>query len=307
MRKILLFIKSKAPQIVLTVGALLLFANIVAYGFLFSLNDRLNRTRENLDSLTMISTSSFNDISSNLKSQEEEARVKLNALNSKLDILDSAIKPDEKRRMLIKTVREAIQDNTDKNVDIRTLNRIAISIVDHSYIYNLSIAKVLAQMKQESNFNPRAESRAGAKGLMQIIDTTAEEIAQELGKKRYNIWDINTNIEFGCYYMAKMLDHYDHDYIYALRAYNFGPHNVDKVKVGEADYSIVIEVEDNGNTTQYLVDRKGRFLTNDNGEKITVEGEVPEDYRYPLETQGYIKYIQANKVTFSEYGLDKVE
>lgn len=230
------------------------------------------------------------------------------ALGSKIDILDSAIKPDEKHRRLIREVRDAIQKNTSETLDIGTLNRIAYSVVTHSYTYNLSIAQVLAQIKAESNFNPKAESLAGAKGLMQIIDTTADAMALELGRKRYNIWNIDTNIEFGCRYMAKMLDNYEHDYIYALRAYNFGPHNVDEVRANEADYSIIKEVNEGGQTIQFLVNRKGSFIKNDDGQRIMVyDGNVPEEYRYPLETQNYIKIVTQHRNLFSVHGLDKVE
>jgi transglycosylase-like protein with SLT domain len=247
------------------------------------------------------------ELNTELEIQESDMSTRMASLNSKFDILDSTVKPDEKRRQHIKLVRDAITSSTNNPPDIRTLNRIAIAIVDHSYTYNLSIAKVLAQMKQESNFNPLAESRAGAKGLMQVIDDTAAEIADDLGRKRYNIWDISTNVEFGCYYMAKMLDHYKHDYVYSLRAYNFGPHNVDKVIAGEADYSIIREVIENDKTVQYLVDRRGRFLQDDNQQRIIIVGEVPEELRYPLETQRYIKHIVQFRRDFSEMGLDRIE
>ena len=252
-------------------------------------------------------TAKIGEMNTSLETQQNDMGTRMASLNSKFDILDSTIKPDEKRRQLIKLVRDAITSSTHSPPDIRTLNKIAIATVDYSYMYNLSIAEVLAQMRQESNFNSKAESRAGAKGLMQIMDGTAEEIAEDLGRKRYNIWDINTNVEFGCYYMAKMMDHYNHNYIYALRAYNFGPVNVDKVKAGEADYSIIREVTENNNIVQYLVDRRGKFLSDDNQQRIVIVGEVPEELRYPLETQYYIKHIAEFRRTFSELGLDKVE
>ena len=233
----------------------------------------------------------------------KKLETKFATISSRIDIVDSAIKPDEKRRMLIKTVRDAIKDNTDTPVSIRTLNRIAIAVVDNSFKYNLSIAGVLAQMKQESNFNAKAESHAGAKGLMQIIDPTAEEIASKLGRSRYNIWDIETNIEFGCFYMAEMLHVFENDFIYALRAYNFGPHNVKRVKFEGADYGRSVEREVNGVMKSVVADKRGEPELDDEGQMIV----VTEDHRYPRETRGYVVNIVKNRGLFAEYGLDKVE
>lgn len=251
---------------------------------------------------------SIQKITEKLSATDEKIDTNHSALNSKIDILDSAIKPDEKYRRLVREVRDAIQKNTTENMPIGILNRMASAIVTHSYTYNLTIAQVLAQIKAESNFNPKAVSKAGAKGLMQLMDDTADDVARELGKKRYNVFDINTNIELGCHYMAEMLDYYEHDYIYALRAYNFGPHNVDRVRADEADYSIIKEVAENGKNMQYLVDRRGNMLKNDEGQHILINnGIVPEEYRYPLETQGYIKRVSYYRNIFSEFGLDRVE
>lgn len=228
---------------------------------------------------------------------------RVTALNSRLDIMDSSIQPDEKRRMLIKTVRDAIKDNTSQSLSVRTLNRIAIAVVDNAYKYDLSIAAVLAQMKQESNFDVNAQSHAGARGLMQIIAPTADEIAHELNRTRYNIWNIETNIEFGCYYMSKMLHVFENNYQDALRAYNFGPHNVKKVKAGEADYSNSILIDKDGVELHVLIDKRGQPLLDDNNKLIIVE----EEHKYPLETRDYVVYIKRNREIFSEYGLDKNE
>lgn len=224
-------------------------------------------------------------------------------LHARVDTIDSAIEPDLKRRALIKSVRDAIKENTDTKIDIRTLNSIAIAVIDNSYVYDLPIALVLAQMKQESEFNHKAVSRAEAKGLMQIIDATADDIARELGKKRYNIWNINTNVEFGCYYLSKMLHVHHNNLNDALRSYNFGPHNVIKVKAGEADYSLSrVEIID-GAEKQFLVNRFGEFILDDSDNRI----EVREEHRYPKETRLYIRLIRRNIETFGAYGLDKVE
>lgn len=75
---------------------------------------------------------------------------------------------------------------------------------------------------QESRGNPNAVSPKGATGLMQIMPETAKEIAAELGIKKYDLKDPETNKKFGTYYLRKMLDSFDGDPELALAAYNAG-------------------------------------------------------------------------------------
>ena len=74
----------------------------------------------------------------------------------------------------------------------------------------------------ESAANPKAVSRANAKGLMQLIDTTAEDMGVR------NSFDPKQNILGGTKYLAKMLRQYDGDLKLSLAAYNAGPQNVEK-------------------------------------------------------------------------------
>ncbi len=88
-------------------------------------------------------------------------------------------------------------------------------------IYQLDENMVYAVIKIESNFNEKAESKKGAKGLMQIMDSTAEYIAKEKGIVGFDIFDPKTNIEFGCYYLRYLLDKFSVKET-AIIAYNAG-------------------------------------------------------------------------------------
>ncbi len=160
----------------------------------------------------------------------DEAKMEL---NSRIDIVDSTIKPEKKRRQLIVKVRNAITENTDTKLTIRDLNNIAVAVIDYSYQYNLSIARVLAQMKQESEFKTRARSHARAMGLMQLIPETWEYVVlKEFEGKRADPDNIYHNIRAGCFYMSEQVLKFD-TYDQALMAYNWGPHRVRELLAGD--------------------------------------------------------------------------
>lgn len=67
--------------------------------------------------------------------------------------------------------------------------------------FGISRSLILAVIKTESGFDEKSESSKGAKGLMQITNSTAEYIAEMLGEENYDILDAKTNIRFGTYYL----------------------------------------------------------------------------------------------------------
>ncbi|MFQ5773323.1 MAG: transglycosylase SLT domain-containing protein [Kiloniellaceae bacterium] len=87
-------------------------------------------------------------------------------------------------------------------------------------------ALVLALIRQESGFYPAAVSRAGARGLMQILPRTAKQVARRI-KVRYNrrnlLSDPEYNLLLGRTYLSDLLERYDGSYLLALAAYNAGP------------------------------------------------------------------------------------
>ena len=88
---------------------------------------------------------------------------------------------------------------------------------------------VLAIIRQESEFDRRANSWAGARGMMQLMKFTAKIVAKQ-AKLPYNISrltkDPEYNIKLGSYYFNSLMENYNGVYPFAIAAYNAGPNRV---------------------------------------------------------------------------------
>ena len=87
---------------------------------------------------------------------------------------------------------------------------------------------VAALIRQESTFNPRVRSRAGARGLMQIIPATGRQLAHQERRKyeTRDLYDPEINIRYGTLYLKDVLARFNGRVDYALAGYNAGPHRV---------------------------------------------------------------------------------
>jgi len=97
-----------------------------------------------------------------------------------------------------------------------------------SSIYNVDPNLVYAIIKQESKFNEKATSHSGAKGLMQLVDATAYDMARKIDsidQKSYDIYDPHTNIFLGTRYISYLISHFEGNYYLAIVAYNAGMGN----------------------------------------------------------------------------------
>jgi soluble lytic murein transglycosylase len=102
------------------------------------------------------------------------------------------------------------------------------TIDQYAGIYKEDPLFITAVIKVESKFIRNAKSSKGALGLMQLMPTTAAEIAKELKIKPFRIEqleDPRTNIQFGTYYVSKLRKEFGNDGVTVLAAYNAGPKN----------------------------------------------------------------------------------
>ena len=100
----------------------------------------------------------------------------------------------------------------------------------HKYAdeYGLDRSFVFAVINAESRFNENAVSRAGASGLMQIMEDTAYWLAPQAGLTDFSydqIFDPDVNIRLGTYYLSMLIRWFGSAEL-ALCAYNAGPGNV---------------------------------------------------------------------------------
>lgn len=96
--------------------------------------------------------------------------------------------------------------------------------------YNIDKYLIASMIHIESRFKPNATSHKGAIGLMQLMPSTAKEIAKKKKIKNYSsdiLYNPETNIDFGCYYLSRMLKR-TKDPKLALMAYNAGVTNLRK-------------------------------------------------------------------------------
>ena len=96
--------------------------------------------------------------------------------------------------------------------------------------YKLSELLLMSVIYQESHFGAQAASGVGARGIMQLMPATAEQIASETGfLTDFEASDLDVpyyNLELGSNYLARMLYVFEGDNYQALAAYNAGPGNV---------------------------------------------------------------------------------
>jgi soluble lytic murein transglycosylase len=85
---------------------------------------------------------------------------------------------------------------------------------------------VQALMREESSFNPTAVSGSNALGLMQLLPSTASDVAGWLNRPNFQalqLFDPSTNVTLGTRYLRFLLEFFKGNAMYAVGAYNGGP------------------------------------------------------------------------------------
>ncbi len=104
-------------------------------------------------------------------------------------------------------------------------------VFDSASRFSVDPLLVLALMRQESSFDPRAKSPADARGLTQVVPSTARAIASKLGHDDFSAADLYkpaVSLDYGSWYLASVLREWHGDALTALAAYNAGSGNVSR-------------------------------------------------------------------------------
>ena len=103
--------------------------------------------------------------------------------------------------------------------------------------------ELMAIARRESAFFPEARSPVGARGLMQIMPATGRQVASSLGRPHAgsDLYEVDHNVLLGSAYYRQLLDRFGGNRVFALTAYNAGPHRVDRWR-SEAGEGLPVEV-----------------------------------------------------------------
>ena len=190
----------------------------------------------------------------------------------------------------IKRYDFAIQISKEASYKKRFHNNLNYPVIKTPKIVNKkSMPKpelVLAVIRQESEFDQRANSYVGAKGMMQLMTYTAKVVSKQANLP-YSKTKLRTdpyyNIKLGSYYLASLLEEYEGSYPFALAAYNAGPRRVkywkkingdpQKKKISYVDWIELIKFKETRNYVQ-------RVLENINVYRYIVNGKPVKIYNF---------------------------
>ena len=184
----------------------------------------------------------------------------------------------------------AIQIAKKASYEKRFYNKINYPVIETPVLVNKKTMPkpelILSVIRQESEFDQKANSSAGARGMMQLMTYTAKLVAKQANlpyiKSRLTS-DPNYNIKLGTYYLAGLLEEYEGSYPFALAAYNAGPKRVQywkkingdpqKRKISYVDWIELIKFKETRNYVQ-------RVLENINVYRYILSGKPVKIYNF---------------------------
>ena len=124
---------------------------------------------------------------------------------------------------------QRLLDHKQAHYSVRSRSGYHELIKKYAVEYGISPSFLSAIIKCESSFNTQAVSRVNARGLMQIMPDTGTWLAGRLNLKNYQpdaLFDPETNIRFGAFYLAYLSDMFAGSPVMVASAYHAGANNV---------------------------------------------------------------------------------
>jgi len=144
---------------------------------------------------------------------------------------------------------------------------------------------ILAIIRQESEFDARANSHVGAQGLMQIMPGTAKIVARNLKttySKNLLKSDPSYNIKLGTFYFSSLLEDYDGVFPFAVGAYNAGPNRIkswvkrygdpNRGEINFIDWIELIRFKETRNYVQRVIENINVYKYTLNKDPIKIDG-----------------------------------
>jgi transglycosylase-like protein with SLT domain len=138
-------------------------------------------------------------------------------------IVDDEVAPPEQRvAAVLPTLPETLYDLSYKELRKPLFHTPYDAVIDaEAKRYNVDASLVSALIRAESNYEPRAISRKGARGLMQLMPATARRLDVR------SPFDPVSNVRGGVRYLRELLDRFDQKPELILAAYNAGENAVE--------------------------------------------------------------------------------
>ena len=134
-------------------------------------------------------------------------------------------------------------------------------VLKYSKVYDVDPVLVFSVIKVESDFNPKAESDVGARGLMQIMPDAYDWVKFRTDDKSKTFDDMyrpEKNIKYGAYYLSYLMDKYDNSIQLTAAAYHCGMGLVDGwLKDGtlDKDHFSVDDIPDENDQTAHYINK----------------------------------------------------
>ena len=181
-----------------------------------SLNMTLSRINDIENNFAQLASLSGNV---NSIAQNQQFQTILDAKIKEAEPIKAEEKPEiDPERLLDDEIEELEkQINLKSKIDLKSQSSDLDEIIDtFASKYDVDSDFIKAIIKRESNFNPKATSKKGAMGLMQLMPSTAKSLGVI---NAYNPWE---NIDGGVKHLSGLLKTYNGDKKLALAAYNAG-------------------------------------------------------------------------------------
>lgn len=148
----------------------------------------------------------------------DDTTKQVKTLNSTIKEYQDKVKVlEEKNRTL--THMSTLIMSSNSSISSQKAREIACAVYNSSIKYDVPMDEILAVITIESNFNQYKVGAYHDRGLMQIIPSTEKIIAKGMKLTSYNIFNVETNVSMGTYFISTLKHEYG-DYCYIV--YNQG-------------------------------------------------------------------------------------